>query len=461
MYSIILTPDELVYLAQMLKVSFGASSPLQDLNKVKLTAAKKKKAHENLLKGKAIVADEATRAEHVHTLAAAALGILSSPQSMIDVVITVPGGLQRRAFLGYKHTLLEMINTTKGTYIINLPITEKLLRDFLGQHLRIREVCSGSLKLIGPEVIVMALLWRLSARHPKGATAEQVMKAAAKKEYTALAYQGTFGSLTAEIASITMASLQAKGAISETEGKYLPAGLAALIGQAVARERTMLITRIDIQDDKPSMRTLSLVQGDGQIFVQTVTPGTTPVLEFTPASAATAVGLVSLAVFSADEFAREQSMPAPVIDPKTPAPPIPIPIPTTERVFSPTIAASAKEGQPAILENNEPAAPEKEPPVAPAPKEKPEPKPEPPAPAAPETKKCPACQADIPTAAKFCRSCGMSLASDDTVGASTETPAAVPVCSKCKAELKIGAKFCRACGTSVATDSAISQEVKL
>ena len=168
MYSIILSPDELVYLAQLLKVTFGASSPLQELNKTKLTAAKKKKLHESLVKGKAIVTDEATKAEHVHTLAAAALGILSAPQSMIDVVITVPGGLQRRAFLGIKHTLLELITTTKGTYLLNLPITEKIVRDFLAQHLQSKDVPAGMLKLVGPEVIVMSLLWRLTVKHPKG-----------------------------------------------------------------------------------------------------------------------------------------------------------------------------------------------------------------------------------------------------------------------------------------------------
>ena len=55
---------------------------------------------------------------------------------------------------------------------------------------------------------------------------------------------------------------------------------------------------------------------------------------------------------------------------------------------------------------------------------------------APPSVKCPNCQADNPEGAKFCASCGNSLAP------------AVQHCTNCGEELAPGAKFCASCGTA-------------
>ncbi|HEX6395422.1 MAG TPA: SPFH domain-containing protein [Acidimicrobiales bacterium] len=55
---------------------------------------------------------------------------------------------------------------------------------------------------------------------------------------------------------------------------------------------------------------------------------------------------------------------------------------------------------------------------------------------------CPNCHTENATGAKFCSSCGTSLA-----------PAAV-VCSNCQAENAPGAKFCSSCGTALAAEQA-------
>ena len=50
--------------------------------------------------------------------------------------------------------------------------------------------------------------------------------------------------------------------------------------------------------------------------------------------------------------------------------------------------------------------------------------------------KCPRCQHDNPSHAKFCLECGARLA---------------PACAKCQSELPSGAKFCLECGAPVAS----------
>ena len=55
--------------------------------------------------------------------------------------------------------------------------------------------------------------------------------------------------------------------------------------------------------------------------------------------------------------------------------------------------------------------------------------------------KCPRCQEDNPTHARFCLGCG--------------TPLAL-ACSSCGAELPAGARFCLQCGQAIATGTAAS-----
>jgi membrane protease subunit (stomatin/prohibitin family) len=82
------------------------------------------------------------------------------------------------------------------------------------------------------------------------------------------------------------------------------------------------------------------------------------------------------------------------------------------------------------------------------------------------TAKCPNCQTDNPASAKFCSSCGTSLAppavkcpncaADNPEGAKfcascgTALGAAVAHCSQCGEELAPGAKFCASCGSPAA-----------
>jgi membrane protease subunit (stomatin/prohibitin family) len=65
---------------------------------------------------------------------------------------------------------------------------------------------------------------------------------------------------------------------------------------------------------------------------------------------------------------------------------------------------------------------------------------------APPTVKCPSCQADNPPGAKFCSSCGTSMA-----------PAAVH-CTACGTEIAPGGRFCPSCGTPVGGAPPVGQD---
>ena len=85
---------------------------------------------------------------------------------------------------------------------------------------------------------------------------------------------------------------------------------------------------------------------------------------------------------------------------------------------------------------------------------------------APATAKCPACQADNPSGAKFCVSCGAAMAPPGLVcaGCTASNPPgsrfcsscgaslapAVVHCTQCGTEIASGGKFCPSCGTPVA-----------
>src|SRR6516225_11625509 len=56
--------------------------------------------------------------------------------------------------------------------------------------------------------------------------------------------------------------------------------------------------------------------------------------------------------------------------------------------------------------------------------------------------KCPRCQHDNPSHAKFCLECGARLAR---------------VCAKCQSELPAGAKFCMECGEALTTQASASR----
>ena len=56
--------------------------------------------------------------------------------------------------------------------------------------------------------------------------------------------------------------------------------------------------------------------------------------------------------------------------------------------------------------------------------------------------KCPRCQHENPSQAKFCLECGAHLA---------------PICARCRTELPSGAKFCLECGEPVSARAAASR----
>lgn len=65
--------------------------------------------------------------------------------------------------------------------------------------------------------------------------------------------------------------------------------------------------------------------------------------------------------------------------------------------------------------------------------------------------KCPKCQNEINSNAKFCTKCGCNLAAEMAKSAAKPAgPGQAPVCAKCGANLMPGAKFCTKCGTPAA-----------
>ena len=69
------------------------------------------------------------------------------------------------------------------------------------------------------------------------------------------------------------------------------------------------------------------------------------------------------------------------------------------------------------------------------------------------TAKCPACQADNPTGAKFCVSCGATMAPPGLVcaGCSASNPPGSRFCSSCGTSLAPAALHCTQCGTEIAS----------
>ncbi|MDE7207751.1 MAG: zinc ribbon domain-containing protein [Lachnospiraceae bacterium] len=75
--------------------------------------------------------------------------------------------------------------------------------------------------------------------------------------------------------------------------------------------------------------------------------------------------------------------------------------------------------------------------------------------------KCPKCQTEINSNAKFCTKCGCNLAAEMAKAtANMSAPAASGACVKCGASLKPGAKFCVKCGTPVTPAKAQEPENK-
>lgn len=73
--------------------------------------------------------------------------------------------------------------------------------------------------------------------------------------------------------------------------------------------------------------------------------------------------------------------------------------------------------------------------------------------------KCPKCQNEINTNARFCVKCGCNLAEALANANQAAKPVSQAVCAKCGAELMPGAKFCTKCGTSVAPATPVTSSV--
>lgn len=72
--------------------------------------------------------------------------------------------------------------------------------------------------------------------------------------------------------------------------------------------------------------------------------------------------------------------------------------------------------------------------------------------------KCPKCQTEINSNAKYCTKCGCNLAAEAAKAARPSAPSPSTSCVKCGAALKPGAKFCIKCGQEVASVSSQNGE---
>lgn len=75
--------------------------------------------------------------------------------------------------------------------------------------------------------------------------------------------------------------------------------------------------------------------------------------------------------------------------------------------------------------------------------------------------KCPKCQTEINSNAKFCTKCGCNLASEMAKVMRPPAPSREPACAKCGAPLKPGARFCTKCGEAAATPETEKKTVML
>ncbi|MDE7031470.1 MAG: zinc ribbon domain-containing protein, partial [Lachnospiraceae bacterium] len=74
--------------------------------------------------------------------------------------------------------------------------------------------------------------------------------------------------------------------------------------------------------------------------------------------------------------------------------------------------------------------------------------------------KCPKCQTEINSNAKFCTKCGCNLASEMAKVMRPPAPSREPACAKCGAPLKPGARFCTKCGEAAAAAAPPETEKK-